>query len=489
MRIQQRALVGIGVIATCALVVAGCGGGGGGYGGGGGGGTPAPVPPTITLAAPTAATVNRTVVLTATPTAAAGVTRVEFLVDGTVIANVTVAPYTANWDTSAVTNGAHDVAARVTDANNAAVTTAAKSITVNNNPTIHVVLSPDETVPHPTSTASGSGDVTFNLLTGAVTGGVTVSGVTATLAHIHDAFAGSSGPIIVNFVQNGGDPNRWDAVAGGTLTAEQIDHLLAGELYVNVHSAAYPAGEIRGQLKPDNISVVFTAMTGTDVVPAVTTTATGMAATTVDSNASTATVHVNTTGVDDATDAHVHKAAAGANNAAALLTLTKDSVTPGHWSTELSAIVAADMTDFNANGWYVDVHTPAHPDGELRGQITPNPATTPPPPAATTLAELQSTIFTPRCSSCHSGGGGALPSSMNLSSAAASFAALVGVASVEQSALQRVKASDPDNSYIVHKLEGAAGITGSRMPLGGPFLDQATIDKVKSWITAGAANN
>jgi len=27
------------------------------------------------------------------------------------------------------------------------------------------------------------------------------------------------------------------------------------------------------------------------------------------------------------------------------------------------------------------------------------------------------------------------------------------------------------------------------MPLGGPFLDQATIDKVKSWIASGAPNN
>jgi len=41
---------------------------------------------------------------------------------------------------------------------------------------------------------------------------------------------------------------------------------------------------------------------------------------------------------------------------------------------------------------------------------------------------------------------------------------------------------------LIHKLEGAPGITGSRMPLGGPFLDQATIDGVKAWIDAGAQN-
>lgn len=466
------------------IFIAGCGGGGSGYGGGDG--PPMQAPPTITLAALPGGSVNRTVPLTATPTAAAGVSRVEFLLDDAVIGTVATAPYTFNWDTSAVANGPHSLSARVTDAANAVATTAAATVNVNNNPVIPVVLSPDEVIPRPVSTATGDGDVTVNLLNGSVTGGVTVSGITATLAHIHDAFAGSAGPVIVNFVQSGTDPNRWDAEAGAILTADQINELLAGKLYVNVHSAAYPQGEIRGQLKPENISVVFTAMSGTEVVPAVTTAATGIAVTTVDATALMGTVHATATGVDDATEAHVHKAAAASNNAAALFALTKDTVSPGHWSAELQPITATDLTDFQANGWYVDILTPANPAGELRGQITPNPT---PPPTAVTLTQLQSSVFAPRCSACHTGGGAALPASMDLTSAAATFAALVNVASVEQPALLRVKPSDSANSYVVHKIEGAAGISGSRMPLGGPFLDQATIDQVRSWIDAGAANN
>jgi uncharacterized protein (TIGR03118 family) len=114
-------------------------------------------------------------------------------------------------------------------------------------------------------------------------------------------------------------------------------------------------------------------------------------------------------------------------------------------------------------------------------------------PPATTLTQLQSSIFTPICSvSCHTGTPSAtadgLPGVMNLS-AGNSFAALVGVASLEQPSLQRVAPGDAANSYLIHKLEGAPGITGSRMPLNGPFLDQATIDQVKSWINAGALNN
>jgi len=55
--------------------------------------------------------------------------------------------------------------------------------------------------------------------------------------------------------------------------------------------------------------------------------------------------------------------------------------------------------------------------------------------------------------------------------------------------LSTVAANAPESSYLILKLEGAAGISGARMPFGGPFLDQATIDEVKSWIGAGAPND
>ena len=110
---------------------------------------------------------------------------------------------------------------------------------------------------------------------------------------------------------------------------------------------------------------------------------------------------------------------------------------------------------------------------------------------ATTLTQVQTNVFTPKCSGCHNGSnpaGGALPGSMDLRSGNA-FASIVNVASLEQGTLMRVKPSDPDNSYLIHKVQNTAGITGSQMPLGGPFLDQPTIDTIRSWITAGALNN
>jgi hypothetical protein len=110
---------------------------------------------------------------------------------------------------------------------------------------------------------------------------------------------------------------------------------------------------------------------------------------------------------------------------------------------------------------------------------------------AVSLAQIQNLVFTPLCSGCHNGSNppsGALPGSQNLT-AGNSFGNLVNVTSREAPTLFRVKPGDPANSYLIRKLEGTAGIQGSRMPLDGPFLDQATIDLVKAWIAGGAQNN
>jgi hypothetical protein len=116
---------------------------------------------------------------------------------------------------------------------------------------------------------------------------------------------------------------------------------------------------------------------------------------------------------------------------------------------------------------------------------------TAPPPV--TLTQLQTQIFTPICSVCHTGIGTNLPGVQNLT-AGHTFASIVGVPSIEQPSVLRIKPNDPANSYLIRKIEGAAGITGSRMPFGcpapgNPCLDQATIDLVKTWVSQGALNN
>jgi hypothetical protein len=101
-----------------------------------------------------------------------------------------------------------------------------------------------------------------------------------------------------------------------------------------------------------------------------------------------------------------------------------------------------------------------------------------------TLQSIQDNVFTPICSGCHTGpSSGLLPSGMDLTSATHSATSLINVASIENPALKRVLPTDPNNSYLIKKLEGTAG---AQMPLGGQPLSAATIAQIRTWITNGA---
>ena len=104
-------------------------------------------------------------------------------------------------------------------------------------------------------------------------------------------------------------------------------------------------------------------------------------------------------------------------------------------------------------------------------------------PLTPDFKSIQDNVFTPICTKCHIGAGA--PQGLQLD-AAHSYALLVGVPSTEQPNVLRIKAGDPDNSYLVQKIEGAASISGVRMPFGGPYLPQSTIDVIRTWVTNGA---
>ena len=115
----------------------------------------------------------------------------------------------------------------------------------------------------------------------------------------------------------------------------------------------------------------------------------------------------------------------------------------------------------------------------------PTPASTPLQP---TFSSLRTQIFQVWCAGCHSGVGRPPDGGIRLDANAA-HADLVNARSVGKPAAVRVIPGDPNNSYLVHKLEGRADIVGSRMPFGGPFLPQADVDVIRMWIARGAAND
>ena len=109
-----------------------------------------------------------------------------------------------------------------------------------------VTLSGANEVPPVTTSASGSGTVTVNSDC-TVSARITVSGMTATAAHIHEGAAGANGGVIVPFVKEG--DNTFVAPPGAKMTEAQCAAYKAGRTYVNVHSAKHPPGEVRAQLR------------------------------------------------------------------------------------------------------------------------------------------------------------------------------------------------------------------------------------------------
>jgi hypothetical protein len=81
-----------------------------------------------------------------------------------------------------------------------------------------------------------------------VSGSVMTSGVAGTAAHIHLGVPGENGPVIIPL--NRTADNTWSVPASIRLNDTQYEAFRLGNLYVNVHSAANPGGEIRGQLTP-----------------------------------------------------------------------------------------------------------------------------------------------------------------------------------------------------------------------------------------------
>jgi hypothetical protein len=110
-----------------------------------------------------------------------------------------------------------------------------------------VSLTGKDEVPAVQTAATGSGTITV-AADNTVSGSVTTKGVDGIAAHIHVAAPGKNGPPIITLEK--GSDGVWNVPKGSKLTAEQLASYKAGELYVNVHSAANKGGEIRGQLKP-----------------------------------------------------------------------------------------------------------------------------------------------------------------------------------------------------------------------------------------------
>jgi hypothetical protein len=188
-----------------------------------------------------------------------------------------------------------------------------------------------------------------------------------TNAHIHIGDAGTSGPIVIPF-----NPTFTGAGTTGTVTnlrQGQVDTLLGYPVYVNVHSKEIPAGLARGQLDKEVVLARDITLLGSNEVPAVSTTATGLAILRLTHDKvlySRVTVN-NLESNDTLTVAHIHPGAAGTNGPA-LIFLCNSLADFGVLKIS-SPLPDAQYNQVLNDPMYVNAHSRRHGPGLVRGQI------------------------------------------------------------------------------------------------------------------------
>ncbi len=115
-----------------------------------------------------------------------------------------------------------------------------------------VPLTGAQQVPPVQTSGNGSADLTYDPSSRQLTWTITYSGLTgpATMAHIHGpAPEGKNAPVEVWLSKKGSTASS--PIKGeDTLTPDEAKQMMAGDTYINVHTAAHPGGEIRGQIMP-----------------------------------------------------------------------------------------------------------------------------------------------------------------------------------------------------------------------------------------------
>jgi hypothetical protein len=186
----------------------------------------------------------------------------------------------------------------------------------------------------------------------------------ATLIHVHEGAAGVNGPALFDL----GDPADPVTATWTGMTPGEIAALLAGDLYLNVHTAGRPDGEIRGQILPRTVDMVAFTLGAVQVVPPNAPGATG--ACTADLSADAATLDLACThDVASPTSAHLRQAPRGEEGP--LVFDLGDPTSPIAGSAPLSPLQVAA---FAGRHLYVEIGSTDAPDGEIRGQIGAAPA-------------------------------------------------------------------------------------------------------------------
>lgn len=229
----------------------------------------------------------------------------------------------------------------------------------------NAILDGRQEFPANASTGKGAGRFVIDTDANTVTYRITYAGLSGapTAGHIHGnatSFPGANAGVVHAFA------TLTNAISGvWTYTEGQEAMILAGTCYANIHTAANPGGEIRGQIMPFNAQ-----LDASQEVPTNASTGSGWCVATVDTVANTLTYWLSYSGLTGAvTASHFHGNALHGTNSGVKVGITIP--TAGVINTATIAYSQADEFALLQGQWYVNLHTAANPGGEIRGQLVP----------------------------------------------------------------------------------------------------------------------
>jgi hypothetical protein len=187
-----------------------------------------------------------------------------------------------------------------------------------------------------------------------------------TSAHIHLGNFGASGVSVFDLTPYITGNKIETRIASPLLTQQMIATLIARQYYINVNTANYIDGEIRGQIELETNFHLKGDLSGTEVVPAVTTPAIGLAAVNLHKDYMYVGLKIQVTGLSGPiTSAQLHTGALGSNGPIVALL---DSFVNGN-SIVCEIGDSAFIYDLIAGNVYLIISTSAYPDGEVRAQL------------------------------------------------------------------------------------------------------------------------
>ncbi|MEL6923357.1 MAG: CHRD domain-containing protein, partial [Bacteroidota bacterium] len=185
-------------------------------------------------------------------------------------------------------------------------------------------------------------------------------------AHLHLAQAGMNGDVVEDlsaFV-------RGNQIVATVFPDSYAADLKAGNIYLNIHTEANPAGELRGQLMASEGLSFDTWLMGAQEVPAVATAAMGLASVHLSAGFDSLSYRIVTNNMSgNILGAHFHSAALGANGGV-ILDLSSDINGPEVEGSLGASAISSDIVNTLLSGdSYLNLHTAAHMGGEVRGQV------------------------------------------------------------------------------------------------------------------------